>query len=650
MARTNNLTNFLTDVASAIKQKTGDNTPIPANQFDIEILAIPAQGTYQEKEITITENGNFNLLPDSGYDAISNVRMTIDVDGTQPMDPTTATVDDVIAPETFYSNGRKQQGRMQVTYDTIPDAITYEQLKIVTSPIIRDVNETYGLAITTAGTSSTYFRVYRYSNGELGDLLSTIYLSSYTSDVTLTSIQNISVSQVLDTRGYLIVHATDNARMLCVEINPNTGEAIQGRSYSFTNTSYTNFHCMAINPVYPNICVYAYWADDDGYSTFYRYRTDLVRYNVDTNTITRYGDYWDRQNNQGYNLRVQWDQSGLVVMTSSSYTSNLLYRIQRWNNTFTSRSDIINLGNADGDGRSKCLYKDDYIFSGNTLRRITSYSTIIKTYSNQPEIINNSLLWTYGDFLFNLNRTQSILYAYKITVEFDLELIFSIPMSNFSDLYSYGGWFFPQTNHVPYFVCNTAIVYHFTGTSEFHRLKTLNRNGLILYNTDDVDVIPSQILNTKTAYNQDGKITGTMPNRGAIAYTPSTSQQSIASGYHNGSYIRAVTSSIDINIIPENIKNGVIILGILGTYQGSQGGDATSDASLQAKYLLEGYSAVVDGQLIQGTMHDYGNHTITPTSSDITIPEGHYLSLSIPIINAVNCEDYDLCSQAIDSI
>lgn len=40
MARTNNLTNFLTDVASAIKTKTGDSTLIPASQFDTKIADI----------------------------------------------------------------------------------------------------------------------------------------------------------------------------------------------------------------------------------------------------------------------------------------------------------------------------------------------------------------------------------------------------------------------------------------------------------------------------------------------------------------------------------------------------------------------------------------------------------------------------------
>ena len=40
MARINNLTNFLTDVASAIKTKTGDSTAIPASQFDTKIANI----------------------------------------------------------------------------------------------------------------------------------------------------------------------------------------------------------------------------------------------------------------------------------------------------------------------------------------------------------------------------------------------------------------------------------------------------------------------------------------------------------------------------------------------------------------------------------------------------------------------------------
>lgn len=45
MARTDNLTNFLTDVATAIKDKKGDITPIKASDFDTEITNLPSGGT-----------------------------------------------------------------------------------------------------------------------------------------------------------------------------------------------------------------------------------------------------------------------------------------------------------------------------------------------------------------------------------------------------------------------------------------------------------------------------------------------------------------------------------------------------------------------------------------------------------------------------
>lgn len=79
MARTSNLTDFLTDVSSAIKQKTGDSAPIPASEFDTEILSIETAGNYQSKTLNITQNGNYNLLPDQEFDAISNVNISVSV-------------------------------------------------------------------------------------------------------------------------------------------------------------------------------------------------------------------------------------------------------------------------------------------------------------------------------------------------------------------------------------------------------------------------------------------------------------------------------------------------------------------------------------------------------------------------------------------
>lgn len=44
MARTDNLTNFLTDVADAIKEKKGDTTAIQASEIDTEIANLPSGG------------------------------------------------------------------------------------------------------------------------------------------------------------------------------------------------------------------------------------------------------------------------------------------------------------------------------------------------------------------------------------------------------------------------------------------------------------------------------------------------------------------------------------------------------------------------------------------------------------------------------
>lgn len=51
MARTNNLTDFLTDVSTAIKEKTGDTTPIPASQFDTKIASIETRWKLSNERI-----------------------------------------------------------------------------------------------------------------------------------------------------------------------------------------------------------------------------------------------------------------------------------------------------------------------------------------------------------------------------------------------------------------------------------------------------------------------------------------------------------------------------------------------------------------------------------------------------------------------
>lgn len=88
----------------------------------------------------------------------------------------------------------------------------------------------------------------------------------------------------------------------------------------------------------------------------------------------------------------------------------------------------------------------------------------------------------------------------------------------------------------------------------------------------DTTATATDLLVGKTAYSKNEIITGTMPNNGALNYTPSTSQQTIPAGYTSGGTISAVTSAIDNNIQANNIKKDIEILGVTGTYEGSGGG------------------------------------------------------------------------------
>lgn len=90
------------------------------------------------------------------------------------------------------------------------------------------------------------------------------------------------------------------------------------------------------------------------------------------------------------------------------------------------------------------------------------------------------------------------------------------------------------------------------------------KNGI---DTSDANATTTDILNTKTAYVDGKKITGSMPNNGTINITPSTQEQTIPSGYTSGGTVSGVDSSIDNNIQASNIKKDVTILGVTGTVE-----------------------------------------------------------------------------------
>ncbi len=132
--------------------------------------------------------------------------------------------------------------------------------------------------------------------------------------------------------------------------------------------------------------------------------------------------------------------------------------------------------------------------------------------------------------------------------------------------------------------------------------------GTNTYDADTSDATANQaeILLGKTAYVNGVKLTGTMPNNGAVTGTIATKAQqyTIPQGYHDGSGKVSISSTEQAKIIASNIKSGIKILGVTGTYSGES-------ISAQAK-------------------------TVTPTVAGMTVlPDSGYDYLSQVTVNAI---------------
>ena len=127
----------------------------------------------------------------------------------------------------------------------------------------------------------------------------------------------------------------------------------------------------------------------------------------------------------------------------------------------------------------------------------------------------------------------------------------------------------------------------------------------------DATATVAEILSGKTAYANGSKLTGTMTNNGGVTgeITDVDTPYSIPSGYHDGSGTVNIAATEKAKLTPQNIRQGITILGVEGTMSSTEG------LKPQQK-------------------------TVTPkTTQQVVVPDESYNALSQVTVNAIPYEE-----------
>ena len=97
--------------------------------------------------------------------------------------------------------------------------------------------------------------------------------------------------------------------------------------------------------------------------------------------------------------------------------------------------------------------------------------------------------------------------------------------------------------------------------------------------TSDANATADEILIGKTGYVNGQKITGTMPDNDAVSGLISNKDTpyTVPKGYHDGSGTVGIDPTEKSKLVPDNIRQGITILGVQGAMSG------TEDVKAQAK-------------------------------------------------------------------